>query len=496
MNEFRRFGSPELFEIAARWTADAEPRERLPLDDGWSTGDLQITVGHQVLTSRQFRDSERSYVSWYLSPLFDWLIQRWTGLFHEEAYVWTEKSDAPAAMAVFAALGRGIASSDEAEREEYRAIQSWWMRHALRAADSSALYPDLCFRRVSDEIEVSWGGRQPVHAPEGFAFVHSPGYAILAVSAVVQPLWQFLEWGLSTAPIGAQNDNQTVNDLKRRFQQLKQTPLKDLELKYLRGNLRNLIDAARRAFPLKESSTLVKNVPAIASLDAAVLMFGGLTPSIGEPDAIRLVEFLSKHQSRSESEALLQLVDGRPLNPALAPYQEGYELADDVREDLEIASSETDVNVQGLLHSLGVDVQEVALDTDTVRGIAVAGAGFAPAILVNTTSVFNRSREGRKFTMAHELCHILFDRSRAKKLSHVSGSWTSARVEKRANAFAAMFLASRAAVKLTFAGSSVEAIKAQAQSLQMGSSALIEHLCNLGLIDEADRERLRISSAT
>ncbi|WP_441294928.1 ImmA/IrrE family metallo-endopeptidase [Massilia arenae] len=93
--------------------------------------------------------------------------------------------------------------------------------------------------------------------------------------------------------------------------------------------------------------------------------------------------------------------------------------------------------------------------------------------------------------MAHEFCHILFDRTRARKLSHVSGAWTTARVEKRANAFAAMFLASRTAVKRSFSDTSVEAVKKQAEMLDLGYTALVEHLFNLGLIGEAERDRLR-----
>lgn len=496
MNEFHRFGSPDLFEIAARWTTDAEPRERLPQYSGWSTGDLQITVGRQVLTCRQFQGEQRSYLSWYLSPVLDWLIGQWTWLFHEETYTWVENSGASAATAVFAALGRSIGSADEAERDEYKAIQSWWMRHALRAADSSALYPDVCLRRVADDIEVSWGGRQPVHAPEGFTLVLSPGYATLAVSAVVQPLWAFLEWALDTAPASEQNDLQIVRALRVQFQRLASTPLKELERKYLNDKLQRVIDDARAVVPLTNRSTLVKNIPAIASLDAAVLMFGGLAPSIGHRDAVTLLRFLAKHESQVESADLLSLVDNRPLSLAVPAYVEGYELAENLRDDLGVANTEPQVNVHEILRRLGVSCEEVALDTDTVRGVAIAGSGFSPAVLVNTASTFNKTFEGRRFTMAHELCHILFDRSRAKKLSHVSGSWTAARVEKRANAFAAMFLASRSAVRRSFSEAKEDNIKSQAATLQIGTSALIEHLFNLGLIDEADRGRLRIPTAS
>lgn len=491
MSEFERFGSPSLFEIAFRWTEDEEPYERLPRTSGWSTGDLQITVGHQVLTARRFGNCERSHTSWYLYPIFDWLITNWTWLFHEEVYSWEDKSGAPAAIASFAALGRTIGSSDEDERDQYRIIRQWWCRHALRAADASALYPDICFRRLGDEIEVSWSGRQPTFAPDGLSLVLSPGFATLAVEAVVQPLWAFLVHGIRSAPVTNVDDQHVVEDLKKRFRKLKQTPLKELESRYLHGRLQALLSAAADAVAWEERSAMVSGIPAVASLDAAVLMFGGLAPSISERDAVLLLKFLKKHQSGTESVALQRLVDDRPLNFAIAPYEEGYELAEYAREDLNISNANSSVNVKSQLRKLGVDVEEIELDTDSIRGVAIAGANFSPAILVNTSSSFNKTAQGRKFTMAHEFCHILFDRTRARKLSHVSGAWTTARVEKRANAFAAMFLASRTAVKRSFSDTSVEAVKKQAEMLDLGYTALVEHLFNLGLIGEAERDRLR-----
>ncbi len=491
MSEFARFGTPNLFEIAARWTVDAEPRERLPQEGGWSAGDLRITVGHQVLTARRFNDTERGHIAWYLFPLFDWLLSQWTSMFHEEAYAWPDKSGASAASAVFAALGRTIASSDVAEREEYRAIQGWWMRHALRAADPSALYPDLCLRRLGDDIEISWAGRQPVHAPEGFALTSPPGYATFEVAAVADPLWRFLKWGLETAPVVTAMDREAIAGLRGRFNQLKRTPLNELELKYLGGRVQKLLVTASAAVGFQDSSVLVRDIPAIATLDPAVLMFGGLSPSIGTRDAGRLMQFLAKYRSGSEKAALANLVDDRGWNPALAPYEEGYDLAEEIRAELGIPPDERNINVRLLLCDLGIEIEEIALDTDSVRGVAVAGPDFSPAILVNTTSVFNQTWEGRKFTMAHEFCHILFDRTRAKRLSHVSGPWTSSRTEKRANAFAAMFLASRAAVKAVFREPGIEEAQKAAQALQLSHAALVEHLYNLGLIDEVMRERFR-----
>ncbi len=494
MSDFVCFGVPKLFEIAARWTPDTEPRERLPQESGWSTGDLRITVGHQVLTARRYNGTQCKHIAWYLGPLLDWLLSQWTSMFHEEAYAWPEKGGAPAAWAVFGALGRYIASSDEAEQDQYRAIQGWWMRHALRAADPSALYPDLCLRRQGDDIEISWTGRQPVHAPEGFALTSPPGYALFEVAAVARPLWQFMDWALQSAQGITPMDRDAITGMKDRFNQLKRTPLQALELKYLNAQVQALLQSARAAVDLQDTSVLVLDVPAIAALDPAVLMFGGLNPSIGSRDAERLVQFLAKNRAGSETAVLTKLVDDRGWNQALAPYEEGYELADEIRDEIGVSVEDRDVNVHRILNDLGIKIEEVSLDTDSIRGVAIAGPGFFPAILVNTNSVFNKTLGGRRFTLAHEFCHILFDRTRAKRLSHVSGPWTAPRTEKRANAFAAMFLASRAATRAVLREYGKNGTKEAAHTLQFSHSAFVEHLYNLGLVDEAEREQLRLKA--
>lgn len=494
MNDLKRFGNPELFEIAARWVRDTEPRERLPQEGGWSTGDLQITVGRQVLTARRHNDSESNYIAWYLAPLLEWLLHHWTSILHEENYAWPESTGAPAATAVFAALGRYIGSINEEEQLKYMAIQSWWKRHALRAADPSALFPDICFRRLGDDIEISWAGRQPQHAPAGFALTSPPGYATFEVAAVAKPLWEFLDWALSSAQGITEADDAAIGRLRERFQLLQRTPLKSLELKYLNERLQNLLQNVRQTTKLNSASVLVEGVPAIAELDPAVLMFGGLNPSIGAQDAARLIQFLEAQQDGTETDSLTRLVDDRGWNHALAPYEEGYDLADEIREELNIPAEQKNVNIGKYLHDLGVTIKELALDTTTIRGVAIAGPGFSPAILVNTSSPFNQTRAGCNFTLAHELCHILFDRTRAKRLSHVSGPWTSPRTEKRANAFAVMFLASREAVRTVFQQYGIEETKKAAQALQLGHSAFIEHIYNLGFIDEATREELRLKA--
>jgi Zn-dependent peptidase ImmA (M78 family) len=491
MTEFVSFGSPEQFEIAARWSSDREPRERLPLNEGWSTGDLRITVGRQVLTQHTFGGVLSDHLSWYLSPIVEWLLDHWSWLFHEESYAWLDKSGQPAAVATFSALERTISSPDERAQDLYGAIHAWWSRHALRAADSSAVYPDIYFRRVADDVEISWLARQPEYAPEGFWLTLAPGYALLPIAAVAEPLWQFLEWALRSAPASSEADRTLVSSLGSKLAALRKTPASELELRYVGQQVQQMLDKARKKAKLRRDSSRADDIPVIESLDSAVLMFGGLNVDVSERDVLRLVSFLADRQGGSESDELSDLVS-RPATEAWAlPHEEGYRLAEDIRDELRIEREQLYVDIEDVLRRLNVDIVERALDTDSIRGVAIAGNGFAPAILVNTTSAYNCNDAGKRFTLAHELCHILFDRTRARKLSHLSGAWAPARTEKRANAFAAMFLASTVAVRRSLCGTRSEDVHQLASEVGMGFSALVEHLFNVDVISDAERERLR-----
>lgn len=490
-DDFHYFGLPDQFEIAARWSPDHEPRAHLPLAEGWSTGQLRITVCGQVLTEHRFRGERHDALSWYLSPLIDWLIRNWTWLLHEETLAWTDKSGQAAAAATFSALERTIASADAVERKAYASIHAWWARHALRAADSSATYPDIYFRRLADDIEISWLSRQPGFAPQGFSLTLVPGYALLPVDTVAKAFWQFLTWATASAPATNAVDRATTSNQRERFLALREIPLAQLEQAYIGERVQRLLDAARAAAQLATDGKCADDLPAIESLDSAVLMFGGLHVELTPGDVRRLVDFLAERKGQSESAALSRLTQNPNSEAWSRPHEEGYLLAAACRDELGIAPDRTFVDMEAVLDRLGIAVQHCLLETNSIRGVAVAGEAYAPAIMINENSCYNNNPPGRRFTLAHELCHILHDRTRARKLSHVSGPWASARIEKRANAFAAMFLAPPSAIRQKLADVTPEAVRMLANQVGMGVTALVEHLYNTDLIDDAERERLR-----
>jgi Zn-dependent peptidase ImmA (M78 family) len=497
MGDWAHFGDKARFEIAVRWADDPEPRERRPAHGGWSTGQLRLTVNHHVLTQNEASEDGSDAVTWYLLPVFEWIAHNWVSLLHEERFAWRENSAAPAATAVFLALRRLIdVDGSLPSGENYGSVQAWWARHALRAADSSALYPDIVFRRLGDQIEISWTARQPNYSPDGFRFALMPGVATLPVSDVARPLWEALGWVGATAPQLSltDEDRKSIANLERRIVSLKRLSTSTLEEGYLPHRLFSQLSAIRQKIHLPDTSRKLKDAPALERLDDAVLMFGGVNPNIGLTDMNTLLVLLASRSGGDESTNLQALVDDTVGAPASVPFQEGYDLAEQLLEKCSLPGNASHVDVRALLAGWDIKIVEKVLKTNTIRGVAIAGARYAPSILINKTSEYNASEAGKRFTLAHELFHILYDRSRARRVTHVSGPWAPPGVEKRANAFAAMFLMPRGILAQSFKGRKIdeETVTSAANAMQVGISALVEHLYNTSMIDEATRDRLRL----
>lgn len=494
MSDFAAWGDPARFEIAVRWIEDDEPRERRPAHGGWSTGELRLTVGHQVLTRRVQAGAVHDAARWYLLPVFEWLATNWVFLLHEERFAWRENSIASAAPAVLVALDRSIGAFDPAGRQRYEHVHAWWSRHALRAADPSALYPDVALRRLGDDVEVSWTARQPVHTPDGFRLELVPGAAILPVADVAGPLWEALAWSVAMPPALAAADRRSLEALDAAITELAALPTAALESGYVPQNLLSRLKTAESAAALSETGLRMERLPAISRFDDAVLMFGGVNPDIDASDTSALVSFMSAQRGGAESDELAMRVRTDIGPPLMAPFEEGYGLAEDLLDEFDLPDgTSTMIDVWTMVEDLGIRIAEEKLATSTIRGVALAGEAYAPAILINLSSSYNRTPAGKRFTLAHELFHILYDRTRARRVAHSSGPWAPAGVEKRANAFAAMLLMPPALVRRVHRDNrwTSRSVAKAAIAMNVGASALTEHLYNTALIDELERDQLR-----
>ncbi len=126
-------------------------------------------------------------------------------------------------------------------------------------------------------------------------------------------------------------------------------------------------------------------------------------------------------------------------------FEQGNKLANLVREFLNNPSDPVDV--EELLTSWAVRVVDLTFDM-TVDAVAVWESETQGAVFVNLEGHRSKFPTGRRFTLAHEIAHLLADRQGALPLAEVIGGQIYKPVEQRANAFAAEFLLPRQAVKI------------------------------------------------
>ena len=491
---FQLFGDRSSFALEVRLAPD-QPREATPLDSVGSWGAWRLWISEVNLCRLQLGTDaglcEVQEVRWFLAPLIRWLIASWMPLLHEahlpQENTWGDRRPRWARLAYLAMIER---AGDDVDR--FRPWQAWASRHALRSAAEGGIVPDIFFQRVGDEIELSWGDRiQP--GGEAAIFLVEDGVARAHVDDVARALSAAVDWFLERDTIGASDWSRPYADAWRAIR----SGAADSEP--LHWYLDSQADAGPRSTRLLTGlSAIGKDLPRAAgpwlgSLAPEVAMFGDLSPHVSQEAATTLlVEYYDACSDAPEAQALSALSSEEPAWATVSPWENGYALALEILEAADPDPEASRTDIASLLGMLSITSRGVALGTEGPRGVALAGEGLRPSILVNTDHRMNRSK-GRRFTEAHELCHILFDRHRARSLAHSSTPWASPSIEQRANAFAAMLLMppfrARRPVAQDLAGLLL-GISRLAKKLRVSRVALCRHLSNLGEIDADECDSL------
>ena len=455
-------------------------------------------------------------VHWYLLPLLEWFARNWDPLLHEERLP-AENAGVTAWESLCATRFPPLAIEDDERKASAweGAWQDWRSRHALQAAREGGLFPDIVFRRLRDRVEVSWGSVRTAGMPDHYQFTESEqGSASLPPQSVAEPLHDVLsqagKYLSSSMP-----DSKRIEALNRKLRDLKAAgkargEARERRLAWLAGlgtTGRDVRAGWRRAV---ESLPDLAAKPRQALLEAAetplvvtgschaALMFGSLAPDVTAPDVRELARAtVGLHAPEGETGKIGELCRAAPIEgSASRPWDRGYELAEEVHENFDGAFERGDrVDMEGLIEALGVHIGKLDLSDAKVRGVSIAGPRHRSGIFLNGRHGANTGDAGRRFTLAHELCHLLFDRERGQTLAVASGPWAPRAIEQRANAFAAMLLmpaslVQRSVAALPVAVATKEGVAAVAERLGAGRLAVLNHLANLGFVDETDRQWL------
>ena len=506
-------GDTSKFAMRVAFAPDPDDGQGIEADAAASWGGFQIWVEGKNLCSHQEEGERIDFAHWYLLPLLEWFAAQWNPLLHEERLPARNAADtAWASLRATRFPPPAVEMDDQRVQVWEHDWQQWWRRHALRAPQEGGLFPDVVFRRCRDVIEVSWGQTPSCGMPSHFVFDGAAsGCAHLEPRQVAESLYDILssasEYLASVAPHSTR-----TRALNRRIRALR-TPHKEERLGWLAG-LGVSADTTRQGWarvkryfsqhsqPLRSSilATSGDSKLVVEGACQAALMFGTLAPDIRKHDVLQLAGVMQTLHQPVEDRCdarITSMCRAEPVDESQGPaWDQGYRLAEELCDSMDdVAGGETFVDIDKLVTWLGVQVVNLDLTDETIRGVAIAGPRYRPGIACNRRNHFNDHSFGRRFTLAHELCHLLFDRHAGQRLAVASGPWAPIAIERRANAFAAMLLmpthlVHQAVAMLTEPLESPSGVAEVANHLQTGFNSTLRHLKNLGFIDEHVEQRI------
>lgn len=509
----RSVGNRDVFAFGITFAPDPCGGRAMTPDDALSWGGFQLWARGKNLCAHRELGERLESAHWHLLPLMEWLADNWDPLLHEERLpIGAGSGDAWGALRETRFPPAAIENDERKASSWYGAWQEWMFRHALQTAAEGGLFPDVVFRRYRDSVEISWGPARGAGMPDHFRFTESErGVERLPPGAVAGPLHEALSEAARYLQARAPESGR-IRKLNRKLAALKRANgAREKRLAWLAGlgtSVRGVTAGWRRArtclaevngrngaapslLPVSESPLVIDR-----SCHAA-LMFRSLAPRAEDCDIAALAGMMAEFRSpEGDARAMRDIRRPAPAADETAAPEDGYDLAEELHEHYDGKFHRGDcVDIERMLAQLDVGVAELRLHDRAIRGVAIAGPRHRPAIGVNANHPANERACGRRFTLAHELCHLLFDRGEEGRLAIASGPWAPRGMERRADAFAAMLLMPWPAVQRAVARSNIpigtaEGVRGLAQRLRVGAPAALSHLTNMALIDDDARRRI------
>ena len=510
-------GDTDVFALHLRLVSDDEDDHMVDADERASWGAFSLWVNGANLCAHEEQGETLTAAHWYLLPLLEWLVASWDPLLHEGRLPYERLSNDAAAAAVEAGrMTVGRDGSTDWEQEER--VYAWRQRHWLRAASSGGLFPDVWMRRVRDELEISVGASVDPGTPGHFRFSVQGERGLtfqylVPVGPAAEALFDAVEAAtaqlLRRRPASERYQALAIGVASLRDGKGRQ---RDRFL-WLTGHdpgsdgLGDLVKAVEEVFaPATAEQRIAALGPEeddqIILRDSKVAtLFGSVSPTLDSQDFAALAGLvLAATQRPKSSDPDVDTVMLEEPDPALRPGEAGSDLGEDAYDELAAGRHDTEgyVDVAVVLEELSVQMTPVTLSDVDLRGISLLIDGRAPLIAINTAYRHGGPANPRvtRFTLAHELAHLLLDREGGAELAIGSGPWAPRAVEQRANAFAAAFLMPRGLVLAALSGvdgppSDEQVVRHVAGKLEVSVATLADRLHNLGFVTREDADMLK-----
>jgi len=490
----RMIGDQGKFAFAFQLGDDPDPESPRDVHASWGAiqiwiSGLNITTG--ITSSGQAVDSAECP----LLPIVKWFLENWDPLFHEDRLPVNDSA---------------ISSVDwytnilysEADEVKFEALLdqrfAWWSRHGLGSALPDFRVPDVHFRRRDTDVEISWSDAEWRELRHGVQLSVQPGVASVPIEIVCDTIENWCH-----AVLEQLRSRIEVDSLQSQLAELRSDE-RTLPRLQLAAGLNRLEAAARwiRRLAGLEDGDITATVKqllglskykynqAYAALTVPVLLYRSAQPNLSEADLQTLMHLV--HEMERGLAPGFDAVH-QPTRCPLAresATQSGYELARTLRQSLNLPLAQPLTASYDLesftIKALGIDIREVTLADRGVEGVAIWLPDRLPRIAINSTGRFSSTPWGRRMTLAHELCHLVSDGTMEVGIGMVSNAWAPYLLERRANAFAAMFLAPPAAIEQFLDPESDRwqrrDLTNAMRGLGIGATTLCRHLQNLGWI--------------
>lgn len=485
------------------------------IEEAVSWGGMAIWVNGTNLCAHAEDLENLEWVHWYLIDFAEWLTANWNPALHEQRFPGSRRgSDA---ADILENEARAISfSSDDLVWQAAEEWQQWYKRHALKSAAPGALLPDVYMRRVSDSVEFSLGGSLAAEVGDSVRFARGPWVAYVPVADVASTLLEFLT--AFTRELARRVPSGRVDRLVAAIDRLSSDRDREERMAWLAGlghdleswrrlvaEVNSVIDSAGSTRELYWEGD-VPEPPGTLLQPAVTLLFGCLNPQLRDNDievlvreallAVPLSENIRLGSASTDIASSIEEHAGQSISQHAG--EAGGEWGD-LAAWLLAGGDETPVDVNRVLEELGVSIGSAELSDPQIRAVTVVGKNGSGRVLLNTAYRGHDRPYIRRFTLAHELAHLLLDREQGRPLAIASGPWVLQAVEKRANGFAAAFLMPRDRI-IALVGGQLEPIWSRggaanlARTFNVSVSALAERLGNLGLITPDDVNYLRNSN--
>jgi Zn-dependent peptidase ImmA (M78 family) len=132
------------------------------------------------------------------------------------------------------------------------------------------------------------------------------------------------------------------------------------------------------------------------------------------------------------------------------PSEQGRLLAEWLRARPGIVAKDGLVYPDEILKKWSVSLTEIELRSQNIEALCAWGTRHGPVVLLNRNGLLSHYPTGRRSSLAHEICHLLVDRSGSLPVAEVFGGEVPKLPEQRANAFGAELLLTRSAAQAAF----------------------------------------------